>query len=70
MANVFEIKDLHFSYGTNEVIKGLSVNIQAGKVTTLIGANGCGKSTLFNLITKSLKPEVFFSAVKMLRICA
>ena len=57
MANVFEIKDLHFSYGTNEVIKGLSVNIQAGKVTTLIGANGCGKSTLFNLITKSLKPK-------------
>ena len=57
MANVFEIKDLHFSYGTNEVIKGLSVNIQAGKVTTLIGANGCGKSTLFNLITKSLKPN-------------
>ena len=57
MANVFEIKDLHFSYGTNEVIKGLSVNIQAGKVTTLIGANGCGKSTLFNLMTKNLRPK-------------
>ncbi len=57
MDNIFEIRDLHFAYGTNEVIKGLSVNIQAGKVTTLIGANGCGKSTLFNLITKSLKPK-------------
>lgn len=57
MDNIFEIRDLHFAYGTNEVIKGLSVNIRAGKVTTLIGANGCGKSTLFNLITKSLKPK-------------
>ena len=57
MDNIFEIRDLHFAYGTNEVIKGLSVNIQAGKVTTLIGANGCGKSTLLGLITKSLKPK-------------
>ena len=57
MANVFEIKDLHFAYGTNEVIKGLSVKIAEGKVTTLIGANGCGKSTLFNLITKNLRPK-------------
>lgn len=57
MDNVFEIKDLHFAYGTNEVIKGLSVKIAEGKVTTLIGANGCGKSTLFNLITKNLRPK-------------
>lgn len=57
MADVFEINDLHFSYSTNEVIKGLSVNIAEGKVTTLIGANGCGKSTLFNLMTKNLKAQ-------------
>lgn len=57
MDNVFEIRDLQFAYGMNEVIKGLSVNIAEGKVTTLIGANGCGKSTLFNLITKNLKPK-------------
>ena len=57
MANVFEINDLHFAYGTNEVIKGLSVKIAEGKVTTLIGANGCGKSTLFNLMTKNLRPK-------------
>lgn len=45
MADVFEIRNLEFAYGTNEVIKGLSVKIAEGKVTTLIGANGCGKST-------------------------
>ncbi len=57
MADVFEIRNLEFAYGTNEVIKELSVKIAEGKVTTLIGANGCGKSTLFNLITKNLKPR-------------
>lgn len=53
--NIFEIRNLEFAYGNNQVIKNLSVNISEGKVTTLIGANGCGKSTLFNLITKNLK---------------
>ena len=54
---VFEIHDLDFAYGSNQVIQGLSVNIKCGKITTLIGANGCGKSTLFNLMTKNLKPK-------------
>lgn len=57
MDNVFDIKVLTFSYGTNEVIKGLNLSIKQGRVTTLIGANGCGKSTLFNLITKNLRPQ-------------
>lgn len=57
MDNVFDIKNLTFSYGTNEVIRGLDLSIKQGKVTTLIGANGCGKSTLFNLITKNLRPQ-------------
>lgn len=57
MDNVFDIKGLTFSYGTNEVIKGPDLSIKQGKVTTLIGANGCGKSTLFNLITKNLRPN-------------
>lgn len=57
MDKAFEIKNLNFSYGTNYVIKDLSVNIEKGKITTLIGANGCGKSTLFNLMTKNLRPQ-------------
>lgn len=52
---VFEVQSLSFSYGTNRVIQDLSVKISKEKVTTLIGANGCGKSTLFNLMTKNLK---------------
>lgn len=62
--NIFEIKDLSFSYGNNKVIDGLNLKIKKGKITTLIGANGCGKSTLFNLMTKNLKPnngEIFLA---------
>jgi iron complex transport system ATP-binding protein len=57
MGSVFEIEKLNFSYGDNHVIRDLSVNIAEGSITTLIGANGCGKSTLFNLITKNLKTD-------------
>lgn len=55
--NIFEIKDLSFSYGNNKVIDGLNLKIKEGQITTLIGANGCGKSTLFNLMTKNIKPD-------------
>lgn len=54
---VYSIEGLKFAYGTHEVIKDLSLEIHEGKITTLIGANGCGKSTLFNLMTRNLKPD-------------
>ena len=53
----YSVKDLRFAYGRQEVLKGLSLDLHEGKITTLIGANGCGKSTLFNLMTKNLKPN-------------
>jgi iron complex transport system ATP-binding protein len=52
-----EIKNIEFSYGKNKVLNDISFSIAEGKITTLIGANGCGKSTLFNVITKNLKPQ-------------
>lgn len=53
--NIFQIKNLNFSYGNHQVIKDMNLQIERGLITTLIGANGCGKSTLFNLMTKNLK---------------
>lgn len=52
-----EVKGLEFSYGKEKVLKNISFQIPRGKITTLIGANGCGKSTLFNVMTKNLKPH-------------
>ena len=39
------------------MLNGLDFSLHEGRITTLIGANGCGKSTLFNLMTKNLKPD-------------
>ena len=53
---MLSIKNLKFSYGDHEVLRGLSAEIKSGAVTTLMGANGCGKTTLLSLLTKNLKP--------------
>ena len=54
---MLNVKNLSFSYGSHQVLSDLSVEIQGGKVTTLMGANGCGKTTLLQLLTKNLKPD-------------
>jgi iron complex transport system ATP-binding protein len=48
---------LAFSYGENRVLDGVSFELRPGAVTTLMGANACGKTTLLNLLTKNLKPD-------------
>ena len=45
-----QVKDLHFSYGSHEVLKGLSFSLQPGRVACLLGKNGAGKSTLFRCL--------------------
>lgn len=54
---VFTVKNLSFAYEEKVILQDLDFQIQAGKVTTLMGANGCGKSTLLQLLTKNLKPQ-------------
>ena len=36
-----EVRDLFFSYWKNKVLKGTSFTIEEGKITTIMGANGC-----------------------------
>ena len=57
--NIFTVEKLSFAYSKNgeNIINDLSLSLHEGKITTLIGATGCGKSTLFNLLTKNLKPD-------------
>ena len=54
--NAMEVKNLSFSYGSNQILSDISLTIPRGKITTIMGANGCGKSTLFSLMTKNLTP--------------
>ena len=52
-----EVKNLSFSYGKNKILKDVSFQIQDGQITTIMGATGSGKSTLFSLMTKNLYPR-------------
>lgn len=63
-APVIEIRDLHKSYGSLEVLKGVDVVAPAGHVVSLIGSSGSGKSTLLrccNLLEDSQQGDVIFS---------
>jgi branched-chain amino acid transport system ATP-binding protein len=42
---MLKIKDLHVNYGGIKALKGININVPDGKIITLIGGNGAGKST-------------------------
>lgn len=46
-----EIHDLHVSYGGIRALKGISFTVEPGKIVTIIGANGAGKSTTLRAIS-------------------
>ena len=55
--HVVEIRDLHFSFGDLEVLRGLSLDIPRGQVVAILGGSGSGKSTLLKLIGAQLCPQ-------------
>ena len=48
---MLEIRDLHVNYGAIAALHGISLKVPAGKIVTLIGANGAGKSTTLRAIS-------------------
>jgi len=50
MEQILEIKDLHVEIENKEIIKGVDLKLDLGKVNALMGPNGSGKSTLANAI--------------------
>jgi phospholipid/cholesterol/gamma-HCH transport system ATP-binding protein len=55
--NIVEIRDLHFAYGATQIFRGVSLDIEKGKVVSILGASGSGKSTLLKLIGAQLRPS-------------
>jgi branched-chain amino acid transport system permease protein len=54
---VLEIKGLSKSFGGLQAVNDASLTLSSGKITGLIGPNGCGKTTIFNLITGFLDAD-------------
>ena len=63
-----KIKDLHKSFGSHEVIKGISLEAQKGEVIAILGASGSGKSTFLrciNLLETPNSGEVWLRGEQM-----
>jgi branched-chain amino acid transport system ATP-binding protein len=56
MTVTLRVTDLAVAYGHIEAVKGISLELQAGEITALVGANGAGKSTTLLALSGLLKP--------------
>ncbi len=54
---IISVKNLHFSYPKRDVLRGVDFDLHKGEVVSLLGANGCGKSTMIRIILGLLKGE-------------
>jgi len=54
---MLEVRDLRVHYGTVEAVKGVSFQVSAGTIVSLIGANGAGKTTSLRALTGLVKPS-------------
>ena len=47
---LLDVQDLHAGYGRIEILRGVSLRVEAGQVVSIIGPNGAGKSTVFKTL--------------------
>jgi len=57
MSDFLKIDNLKVNYGGIEAVKGISIDVPEGKIVTLIGANGAGKSSTLRTISGLVKPK-------------
>lgn len=58
MTTALEINDIHKAFGKHKVLDGFSLRLERGEILGLLGPNGCGKSTVLNIICRLLWPDV------------
>ncbi len=53
---IIKVKDLKISYDKKEVVHGIDLHLKKGEILSIVGPNGCGKSTVLKAIARLLKP--------------
>jgi branched-chain amino acid transport system ATP-binding protein len=54
---LLEVRDLRVSYGNIEALHGVSLDVGAGEIVALLGANGAGKTTMLRTISGLIRPR-------------
>src|SRR5690349_16000888 len=56
-ASMLELKNISLSFGSNNVLKNVSLEVSSGEIHGLLGENGAGKTTLMNVAAGLLIPD-------------
>jgi len=70
---LLEIKDLEAGYGEVQILWGISLSVPRGRLTTMVGANGVGKTTTLRAVLGSIAPwrgRVMFEGEDVTRLAA
>jgi len=65
---MLSLKNVEVRYGGVRALRGISLDVEAGSITTLIGANGAGKSTCLKAISGLVRPnagEIWFANTRI-----
>lgn len=54
---ILSVKNLKVGYKNNLILNGINLNIERGKIYSIIGPNGCGKTTLIRAMSRNLRPD-------------
>ena len=68
--SIIELKNISVFYNKRQIIENLNLNINKQEILGMLGPNGVGKSTIFNLITGLLSPDygsIIINSVKVNR---
>jgi branched-chain amino acid transport system ATP-binding protein len=70
MTEILEVRNIYSGYGDVQILQGLSLAVQEGRLTALVGANGAGKTTLLHTIMGVIRPgqgEIRFNGQEITR---
>ena len=54
---MIQVSDIHKSFGTLEVLKGVNLSVRKGEIVSIIGKSGAGKTTLLQIIGTLDRPD-------------